>query len=109
MEKKTLLILALVVAGAAGLLWWGNASTSGNVEGSDNLASALVAGEDKYDFGTISMADGNPQKIFSITKPINEDIVVNRIVASCMCTTAYLNSAQGEKGPFGMPVHGGGG
>src|SRR3989344_5842908 len=109
MEKKTLLILALVVAGAAGLLWGGNASTSGNVEVSDHLATALVAGEDKNDFGNNSMADGNAEKIFSITNPTNEDIVVKRIVTSCMCTTAYLNTAQGEKGPFGMPGHGGAG
>ena len=57
MEKKTLLILILVVAGATGLLWWGNASTSGSVDVSDNLASALVAVEDKYDFVTINIAD----------------------------------------------------
>ena len=69
--------------------------------------SGLTAAEKLYDFGTISMSRGEVAKIFEIANSTNEEIEIENVVTSCMCTTAYLESGSGEKGPFGMPGHGG--
>lgn len=81
-------------------------------EGTEELANSHTAGindilsaeETFYDFGTISMANGNVSKVFKVTNSTNTDIFIPSLTTSCMCTAAYLIQPDGtKKGPFGMP------
>ncbi|MDI6734388.1 MAG: DUF1573 domain-containing protein [Patescibacteria group bacterium] len=108
MNKKTIIISAFVMLGIISLMWWGRNNQTTRPSGTNNGGkSSLVASETLYDFGTISMANGNVDKIFKITNPTDKDITISSIVTSCMCTTAYIEKAGEEKGPFGMSGHGG--
>ena len=112
MSSKSLIIGAIVLVAILGLMLWGRPSAGANpsVGGQqDNPAenSSLAAAETFFDFGNISMKNGNVEKTFKIENPTQSDINVTSIVTSCMCTTAYLEPPSGVKGPFGMPGHGG--
>lgn len=106
--KKNIITFAIILAGLFGLMWWGRpvptSTPALSLESNTNPAAgnALTATEKLYDFGTISMANGKVNKIFKVTNPTTQDINLKSIITSCMCTTAYLESASGEKGPFGM-------
>ena len=66
--------------------------------------SALKASETFYDFGTISMKNGDVSKTFKVTNGANTDILIPSLTTSCMCTKAYFIESDGrKKGPFGMP------
>ncbi len=80
-----------------------------NVDASQvSTSSALKATETFYDFGAISMKNGNVSKIFKVSNSSNEDINLEKLTTSCMCTVAYIIKPDGgRKGPFGMPGHGG--
>ncbi|MEK7552918.1 MAG: DUF1573 domain-containing protein [Patescibacteria group bacterium] len=109
MKTKNIIVFFLLLVGLFGLMWWGRpAQTSiGLSAGAGSATSKLTTPEPLYDFGTISMADGNVSKVFTVTNSTNQELKVESVVTSCMCTTAYLGGPTGEKGPFGMPGHGG--
>lgn len=115
MNKKTIISLIIIIAGIAGLVWWSKSiereelNASGlNKSHSARTGGILVASETFYDFGTISMKNGNVSKVFSVTNSSNEDIKISSVSTSCMCTNAYIIRSDGtKKGPFGMPGHGG--
>lgn len=108
MKQKDLITLAVVIIALAGLLWWGRSNqTNGLPEPGTGKKSALIASETLYNFGTISMADGNVSTVFTVTNATDTDMLLSTVVTSCMCTTAYIEYAGKEKGPFGMPGHGG--
>lgn len=72
-------------------------------------ASTLEVFENDFDFGTISMKNGDVSKKFEIKNTGLESVVVNKVYTSCMCTVAKIINSQGEdSGPYGMPGHGGG-
>lgn len=48
------------------------------------------------------MKNGLVSHVFKVTNSSVKDIYLKKINTSCMCTAAYLESAGGEKGPFGM-------
>lgn len=105
--KKTIFIGIVLALGLIGLMLWGRSSsqtaeTSSLVSQSSGAVSSLTASEKIYDFGTISMKNGLVNHIFKVTNASNEDIYVKKVNSSCMCTNAYIKSAGGEKGPFGM-------
>ncbi|OGG54632.1 hypothetical protein A3D62_00640 [Candidatus Kaiserbacteria bacterium RIFCSPHIGHO2_02_FULL_49_11] len=106
MDKKTIISLLLLVAGVLGLLLWGGSTAS---RGGDNalVSSELVTATALYDFGRISMKDGNVRTRFSVTNPTSRDITLKSIVTSCMCTEAFIVNGDLKRGPFGMPGHGG--
>ena len=110
MKTKTIIISIAFVLGIALLLAWGN-DASAPIPGAPaagTTKSALVASEPFYDFGTISMKNGNVIKEFTVTNPTAEAITLEAVFTSCMCTTAFIVGADGSaKGPFGMPGHGG--
>lgn len=102
----TTLLLFFVIGG---LFFWGytknTGSTAASVQNSvvTESKSALTAAETFYDFGTISMKNGNVSKDFTVTNPTESDITVKTALTSCMCTTAFIVAPDGrEKGPFGM-------
>lgn len=84
----------------------GGAGSGIETDGKGSVAD-LVVSEKLYDFGTIRMADGEVEKSFTVTNSTGKDILIDSIVTSCMCTVAYLEGGSAEKGPFGMPGHGG--
>ncbi len=100
--KKTIIIVALVVIAFGALVWWAKSqqqTQTTNVGG----PGALVASEKVYNFGTISMKNGDVSKKFIVTNQGNQNIFISSIVTSCMCTTAFIDQANGKaKGPFGM-------
>jgi len=110
MESKTISIISIVLVVLTGLFIWGYAGkggTTASVQGAATTlaaASALIAPEILYDFGTISMKNGNVTKEFNVTNPTDKDITVSTVFTSCMCTKAFIVLPDGSaKGPFGMP------
>ncbi len=98
-----ILILTSIVA--AGLMM---SSTPAEPQINDNQSnpSRLSAAESSYNFGTISMKDGNVSKTFTIENKTSEPVTITKIYTSCMCTTAELETNKENFGPFGMPGHG---
>ncbi len=91
------------------LAFWGRKAqnTEPAEAGSGSQISPLSAPETSYDFGRISMKDGLVEKTFVVTNSSSEDLFVERISTSCMCTIAFITLADGkEKGPYGMIGHG---
>lgn len=119
MKLKTTIIAGLVLLILVLLLVWGYPRNVGNANsasvenatanshpaiGYETATSTLYAPEVFYDFGTISMKDGDVQKDFTITNQTGKDIRLKTVVTSCMCTKAMIIRSDGStKGPFGMP------
>jgi cytochrome c-type biogenesis protein CcmH/NrfF len=60
----------------------------------------------RYDFGTVSQADGIVSTTFTIKNTGKGDLTIDNMDSSCMCTTASL-TYKGVEGPiFGMSMHG---
>lgn len=102
--NKTIVTIILIAVGITGLMWWGKsiqnpAATPGSA---GDAASVLVASEESYDFGAISMKNGLVNHTFKITNSSAEEVLVKKITTSCMCTEAYIESEGKEKGPFSM-------
>ncbi len=61
----------------------------------------------RYNFGTVSQAEGIVSTIFTIKNTGGSDLIIDNMDSSCMCTTASL-IYKGQEGPkFGMSMHGG--
>ena len=106
--NKTIIVIIFIVMGIGGLMWWGKSAqrpaTSSSTKIDTGAKNALIASETLYDFGTISMKNGNVTKEFIVTNPTDKDIVIPSLVTSCMCTKAFIVEPDGTtKGPFGMP------
>ena len=109
MKTKSTLIALLICFAIIGLLLWGYSKTtiikgdSRNPLQANLSQSLLTAIETIYDFGEISMKDGNVNKEFTITNSTDKDINLKTVVTSCMCTSAFIIGQGYEKGPFKMP------
>jgi hypothetical protein len=105
--KETIIVIALSAVGLAGLLWWGSSTQkTSEITGRSDVAAigALTASEKFYDFGTISMKNGDVTKEFTVTNSTDKDVYIPSLVTSCMCTSAYIVEPDGtSKGPFKMP------
>jgi len=65
-------------------------------------AGILLAQEKSFDFGTVSMAQGKVSHSFEIKNGGKNNLILNNINTSCMCTTAVLEK-NGQTSPeFGM-------
>lgn len=113
---KTKNIITLVCMVVVSLFIWGYFSKGGTIASVQGVSefnspvskNSLTASEKFYDFGTISMKNGNVTKEFTVTNAGNKDVTVSTIFTSCMCTTALIVAPDGNtKGPFGMAGHGG--
>ncbi|MCR4283973.1 MAG: DUF1573 domain-containing protein [Parcubacteria group bacterium] len=70
-------------------------------------AGVLNILEENYDFGTISMADGNVSHNFEVKNESNEPVMISKVYTSCMCTTASVIEEGGKRhGEYGMQGHG---
>jgi len=107
MKSNTISIIAVVLLVFIGLFVWGYSGERGiNVApgSSSTSKSILTAPEVLYDFGTISMKNGNVTKEFTVENTTDQDIMVSTVLTSCMCTSAFIVLPDGNiKGPFKMP------
>lgn len=106
-NKTTIIWTVIIISGALGLLWWGGSNKASlPTESQLRSASVLTAPIVSRDFGVISMKNGNVRTSFAVINPSQNEIRIDSIVTSCMCTTAYIANGDAKKGPFGMPGHG---
>ncbi|MDO8575566.1 MAG: DUF1573 domain-containing protein [bacterium] len=117
--KSNIVIVCLVFFVIAGLFVWGYSNNRNAVAGnplaslqgakSSNSSNSLLSTPlTFYDFGMISMKNGDVIKEFNVTNPTDKDIMIKTLVTSCMCTNAFIVRPNGDiEGPFGMPGHGG--
>lgn len=111
MKPKTVINIIVVGLAFIGLFVWGyytpkNGTTASVQSVADSLGSSsqLTVPETFYDFGTISMKNGNVTKEFAVTNPTDSDITIFTVLTSCMCTSAFIVEPDGStKGPFKMP------
>lgn len=106
----------VIILGVAGLVWWSKSVDSGTLNSGSGTSSSseiiasgagmLSAEETFYNFGKISMKDGNVSKTFKVWNKSSGDVNLESVTTSCMCTVAYVVNAGGKQGPFGMPGHG---
>src|SRR3989339_1528292 len=91
-----LFVLILIVGGIiVGAIMDASDTSNGGV-------AKIVIDSNRYDFGTISMADGLPRHTFTIKNEGTADLDISQISTSCMCTSAIL-SVDGQDSPkFGM-------
>jgi len=107
-QKLNLILIIGSIAILAGIVVLAGAF-SGNSQNSFSVYSnsVLTAENNDYDFGTISMANGNVSYKFKLKNEGNEKIIIKKVYTSCMCTTAVIIDESGKKlGDFGMPGHG---
>ncbi|MFA6077174.1 MAG: DUF1573 domain-containing protein [Candidatus Paceibacterota bacterium] len=108
-KNKIIVFIAVIVVLFIGLFLFGKPGKNENKKisvesGQASAVLALKATETFYDFGTISMKNGDVSKTFKVTNETNTDVLIPSLTTSCMCTKAYFIESDGrKKGPFGMP------
>lgn len=113
MKSKTVISILFVGLVFAALFIWGYNKDGDKTASVLNISStnekgALTASSTIYDFGTISMRNGNVSHDFVFTNSTDKDLTIIGVETSCMCTSALLVEAdESTKGPFGMPGMGG--
>lgn len=109
MKKQIIISVVIAILFIVGLAFIAKPSSQSNQQpeiGSHETSSLLAAEESVFDFGSISMADGDVVHTFVISNTGTESIKIKKMYTSCMCTTASLIYGDITKGPFGMPGHG---
>jgi hypothetical protein len=103
-ENITLWVVGLAVAVSIGAMFLlGGTERPAKVYS----ASALEAMEMDFDFGNISMKDGNVSHSFEVINDGEETVVIEKVYTSCMCTQAVIFGKDDlELGAFGMQGHG---
>lgn len=82
-------------------------NSGSDADSSAYSASALSILNNNFNFGTISMANGDVSRVFEIKNQGSEPVKIKKVFSTCMCTTAVITDSQGKKyGKFGMPGHG---
>ena len=106
-KNRIIIFIGIIVILLIGLFLYAKPNQNENKKINASTASAggaLKTSETLYDFGTISMKNGNVSKIFKVTNETAADISIPSLTTSCMCTSAYSIQPDGnKKGPFGMP------
>lgn len=113
MQRTTLtFITAFVVILFIALAFFARPSAPGTRETAStaraaHATSTLVTSARLFDFGTISMKNGNVEHAFTVENPTTQDVTLREVSTSCMCTTAFIVDGSDKEGPFGMPGMGG--
>lgn len=109
MQFKNYLIGILAIAAiVVGLIFAMDAKKASNAKTVKPAYSSgiLTALENDYDFGVVSIQDGNVSHKFTLKNGSKESIIIKKISTSCICATAYLRERSGVKtGPFGISEH----
>lgn len=75
-------------------------------ENQPSLAGELDAGHYSFDFGTVSMQNGDVSHRFGVKNDEEGSVTISKVESSCMCTQALIYYGDNKRGPFGMAGHG---
>ena len=109
--KNTTLITIVILSLAAifaviGIVNYYSNKDSGSSGPNVYSQSALTVEENAtFDFGEVSMANGNVSYKVKLANNGSEPTIINKVYTSCMCTTAMIDIKGEKSGPFGMPGH----
>lgn len=107
LDKRLKILLStaviLIAGGALAIM----AVVSGGGDSDTTGKSKLVLETNNFDFGDVSMASGKVTKKIAIKNEGNADLVVSKLVTSCMCTTVSLEVDGKKSAAYGMAGHGG--
>jgi len=92
-------IVVVLIIGFVGLVAISQLNKS---TGDKDIKNTLVADRSNYDFGTISMKDGNVRHTYTVQNTGTEPVTINKLSTSCMCTKASLTVGGKTVGPFSM-------
>jgi len=110
MKNKNLVIwVAVIVVFFGALVLYSRSGSGGGTTATatgGGSGGSLVAAEDSFDFGTVSMAAGKVSHVFKLKNESGAPVTITKLYTSCMCTIASLNHGGKKLGPFGMPGHG---
>lgn len=109
MNKTNKIIIGIAIAAIilVGVIWIARPNQQNNTASLPSTFSGpLIAEENSFDFGTISMAAGKVNHAFKIKNSGAEAVTISKIYTSCMCTAATLVTKEGRFGPYGMVGHG---
>lgn len=97
------LVVAAVIIGFLGLAVAASSDRPSNDNGG---VSYITSHEAPYDFGKISMKDGNVTHTYDIKNSGQQPVTIKKVYTSCMCTETTLVHQEHTMGPFGMKGHG---
>lgn len=105
-NTNTLIIAAMALTAvlAAFIFWGGNTPASAPAES----AGFVVVEENDFDLGKVPIRGGLVKRSYVLENKGEEAVKIEKVSTSCMCTEAFLTSAAGKTGPFGMSGHTGG-
>ena len=105
-----IIVVAVLVAGTLTVVWLARPSAQNQNKDlaavNSEAADVFEISEQVFDFGEISMAAGKVSHVFELKNGGAESAEIERIYTSCMCTSAVLQKAGRNFGPFGMQGHG---
>ena len=111
MFKPILYIAIIPSIFIAGVIFFTTRSQSTEAQSQETVStsnSTYTVDKNTFSFGTISMKDGTVETFYELTNTGNEDIFVQELFTSCMCTKAQLILADDtQTGLYGMKGHGG--
>src|SRR3972149_7996708 len=106
MEKKFLLIIALVTAVvlSGGVFLFSNSGGSAaRIE--KTLGAQIQIPHKNFDFKDIKYNGGNVTHAFPIKNNGSKELVLANLSTSCMCTQVYLKKGDEKSPSFGMKGH----
>ena len=104
---KKIIILVITIVSLIGILALVGAINTNDSQPSEISGPATLSSEENsFDFGTISMEAGLVRHSFAVKNTSQEEVIIDKIYTSCMCTEAILRIDGEDYGPFGMPGHG---
>jgi len=106
MEKKFLLIIALVTAVvlSGGVILFSNSGGSAaRIE--KTLGAQIQIPHKNFDFKDIKYNGGNVTHAFPIKNNGSKELVLANLSTSCMCTQVYLKKGDEKSPSFGMKGH----
>jgi len=109
--KKNIIYILITVVVFIGIIYFAKPNEDQNkkVDSSSiqvSSASSLTANTTRFNFGEISMKNGNVKHEFEVVNNTINPVLVSKVYTSCMCTRAFVTINGKTKGPFGMPGHG---
>ena len=111
MFKPILYIAIIPSIFIAGVIFFTTRSQSTEAQSQETVStsnSTYTVDKNTFSFGIISMNDGTVETFYELTNTGNEDIFVQELFTSCMCTKAQLILADDtQTGLYGMKGHGG--